>query len=228
MADCGVRLLLLLLGLALLVMIPFLMMGEVFESRFSADGAKLWLTEYGRAWGWVAALGLLIADLVLPVPATGVISALGYVYGTWWGGLVGAAGSFLSGVVAYELCRAGGQRAADRLLGPEDQVRAARVFAGGLGGWMVALSRWMPLLPELTACMAGLTKMSRRRFLPALACGCLPMGLVFAAVGSTGTNRPELAIGLSVLIPAVLYAGTAWWMKRREMPGRTRQPGMGD
>ena len=203
-------------------MIPFLVMGERFEAQFTAEAARGWLAEYGMRWGWLAAMGLLVADLVLPVPATGVMSALGYVYGTWWGGLAGAAGSFLSGVVAYELCRAGGQRAADRLLGPADQERARRVFSGGLGGWMVALSRWMPLLPELTACMAGLTGMPRRRFLPALACGCVPMGLVFAAVGASGTERPMLAIGLSVLIPAVLYAGTAAWMKR------ARQDGAGD
>ena len=177
--------------------------------------------EYGMRWGWLAAMGLLVADLVLPVPATGVMSALGYVYGTWAGGLIGAAGSFLSGVAAYELCRAGGQKAADRLLGPADHERAQRVFSGGLGGWMVALSRWMPLLPELTACMAGLTGMPRRRFLPALACGCVPMGLVFAAVGASGTERPVLAIGLSILIPALLYAGTAAWMRhaRRDEAG---------
>lgn len=209
------RLLLFLSGLALVVLIPFFLMGEGFEERFSVEGARLWLVGYGRSWGWLAALGLLIADLVLPVPATGVMSALGYVYGTLLGGLTGAAGSFVSGVVAYELCRCGGQGAADRLLGPKDQARAERVFAGGMGGWMVALSRWMPLLPELTACMAGLTRMPRRRFLPALACGCLPMGLVFAAIGAAGTDRPQLAIGLSVLIPALLYAATAWWMKQR-------------
>ena len=196
-------------------MIPFFLLGERFETHFSPEGARLWLAEYGKTWGGVAAMGLLVADLVLPVPATGVMSALGYVYGTWLGGLMGAAGSFLSGLVAYELCRAGGQGAADRLLGPEDQARAGRIFSGGMGGWMVALSRWMPLLPELTACMAGLTRMPRRRFLPALACGCVPMGLVFAAIGATGTDRPGLAIGLSVLIPAVLYGVTAWGMKRR-------------
>ncbi len=209
------RLLLFLLGLALLVMIPFLLMGEKFESRFSPEGARDWLEAYGRPWGWLAALGLLVGDLVLPIPATGVMSALGYVYGTWIGGLTGAAGSFLSGVSAYELCRWGGRGAADRLLGPGDQARAERVFAGGMGGWMVALSRWMPLLPELTACMAGLTRMPRRRFLPALACGCVPMGLVFAAIGASGTERPGLAVGLSVLVPAVLYAASAWWLKRK-------------
>ncbi len=218
----GVRLFLFLLGLAVVVMIPFFLMGERFEAQFSAEGAKGWLGTYGWRWGWLAAMGLLVSDLILPVPATGVMSALGYVYGIWWGGMVGAVGSFLSGVVAYELCRAGGSRAVRRLLGEAEQARAQRLFAGGLGGWMVALSRWMPLLPELTACMAGLTGMPRRRFMLALACGCVPMALVFAAVGATGTERPGLAVGLSVGIPVILYAGTAVWLGRAGRARRTR------
>lgn len=212
------RLFLFLVGLALLVMVPFLLMGDGFEARFSAEGARLWLAQYGRTWAWLPALGLLVGDLVLPVPATGVMSALGYVYGTWLGGIMGATGSILSGIVAYELCRAGGQSTVDRFLRPEDQARAEEIFAGGMGGWMVALSRWMPLLPELTACMAGLTRMPRRRFLPALACGCVPMGLVFAAIGASGTDRPGWAIGLSVLIPALFYALTVWLLKGRSKP----------
>ena len=209
------RLFILLLGLAALILIPFFLLGDGFMARFGEAGARTWLMEYGRAWGWLAALGLLMADLLLPVPATSVISALGYGYGTLAGGLIGASGSFLSGALAYELCRRSGQRAADRLLGPEDRERAARIFGGRMGGWLVALSRWMPLLPEMTACMAGLTGMPRRRFYTALACGCLPMGLTFAAIGATGNDRPGVALGLSVVVPGLLYALAALWLKRQ-------------
>jgi uncharacterized membrane protein YdjX (TVP38/TMEM64 family) len=212
-----VRLFILLLGLAALILIPFFLLGDGFMARFGEAGDRLWLMEYGRAWGWLAALGLLMADLLLPVPATSVISALGYGYGSLAGGLIGAAGSFLSGTLAYELCRRCGLRAADRLLGREDRERAARIFGGRMGGWLVALSRWMPLLPEMTACMAGLTGMPRRRFFTALACGCLPMGLTFAAIGASGTDRPGLALALSVLVPGVLYAVAALWLKRQSL-----------
>lgn len=183
-------------------------------ATFGEAGARAWLESHGRAWGWLAGLGLLVADLVLPVPATSVISALGYGYGLVLGGLVGAAGSFLCGTVAYELCRRCGQRAADRLLGAEDRERAARIFGGNAGGWLVALSRWMPLLPEMTSCMAGLTGMPRRRFYAALTSGCLPMGLMFAAIGASGNDRPGLALGLSAAVPAVLYVAAARWIKR--------------
>ncbi|MDB6070196.1 MAG: DedA family protein [Verrucomicrobiales bacterium] len=182
---------------------------------FEGEGARRWLVVYGREWAWLAGALLLVSDLVLPVPATAVIGGLGYVYGGLAGGLLGAAGSFLSGLVAYEGCRRWGMRAADRVLGAADRVRAERIFAGGMGGWLVALSRWMPLLPEMTACMAGLTGMERGRFYAALGCGCVPMGLTFAYIGATGVERPGLALGLSAGLPAVLYGVAALYVKWR-------------
>lgn len=205
------------LALAVLITIPFLMAGDSFERQFSFEGTRAWLAAYGWRWGWLAAVFLLAADLVLPVPATGVMSALGYVYGFWLGGAVGAGGSFLSGALAFWLCRRWGSRAAGRLLGEKDRERGRRLFAGGAGGWLVVLSRWMPLLPEVVACMAGLTGMPPRRFYVSLACGSVPMGFVFAAIGAAGTERPGLAILLSVLIPALLYGLVALWLRRRRL-----------
>lgn len=206
-----VRLVWLLTGLAVLVLIPFFLVGEEMMARFGGSGP--WLQDYGRAWGWLAGLGLLTSDLVLPVPATAVISALGFVYGAGWGALIGASGSFLSGTLAYEACRGGGPRVVNWLLGPADLAKATRIFAGTSGGWLIALSRWLPLLPEMACCMAGLSRMPRRRFFTALACGCGPMAMVFATIGSTGTERPGLALGLSALAPALLYGAAVRWLK---------------
>ncbi len=202
---------------AFAVMIPFLMAGDAFEKWFSFAGTQEWLAAYGWRWGWLAAVLLLSADLVLPVPATGVMSGLGYVYGFWLGGAVAAAGSFLSGSLAFWLCRKWGSRISGRLLGEKDRERGARLFAGGAGGWLVVLSRWMPLLPEVVACMAGLTQMPAGRFLISLACGCVPMGFVFAAIGAAGTERPGLAILLSAVIPAVLYGVVVIWLRKRRL-----------
>ncbi len=76
------------------------------------------------------------------------------------------------------------------------------------------LSRWMPILPEAVSCLAGLTKMRWRTFLIALACGSFPMGFVFAAVGHLGQERPGLALGLSALIPVLLWLVAAKILRR--------------
>ena len=202
-------------ALALAVLIPFLIWGDSFERMFAGDALREWLASQGRAWGWLMAVLLLVGDLFLPVPGTAVMSGLGYVYGTLWGGAIAAAGSFLSGALAYGLCRRFGEGMARRLMGAEGIARGQRLFAGGSGGFIVALSRCLPLLPEVIACMAGLTKMPPARFFGALACGCLPMGFLFAWIGAAGRDTPGLAIGLSILIPAILYGAALRFLKRR-------------
>ncbi len=197
------RLLWIFLGLAVLVLIPFLIWGNWFQQTFDQAGAQSWLGSLG-GWAWLAAIGLLVSDLFLPVPATPVMSALGYLYGTTVGGAIGATGAFLSGSLAYLLCRALGERAALRILGPEDLQRGRRLFTQA-GGWIIALSRWLPILPEVTSCLAGLTKMPAPKFFVSLACGCLPMAFAFAWIGERGKSSPQLAIGLSIALPVVFW-----------------------
>ena len=96
---------LLLFGILLAgVILPFLIWGQRFEEAFSLEGALCWLEACG-GWAWAAGMGLLMADVVLPVPGTVVMSALGWLYGWFWGGVVSAAGSMLAGVAAYGGCR---------------------------------------------------------------------------------------------------------------------------
>ncbi len=197
------RLVLIAVGFAIAFLIPYLIWGDRFENTFSPERAIDWLRAYGQ-WAWLAAIALLTADLVLPVPATSVMAALGIGYGTVLGGLIGAAGSFLAGTIAYLACRALGRPAARTLVGEKDLARGEAFFARS-GGWAVALSRWMPLLPEVVACLAGLTRMPAGRFFAALACGCIPMALTFAALGHAQADRPAIAILVSAAAPLLLW-----------------------
>lgn len=192
------------LGLAVLLMIPFLIWDEVFTKMFSGAEMVAWLRARGT-FGWAAGILLLVADLVLPIPGTGVMAALGFVYGAVIGGAVSAAGSFLAGMLAYSLCRTRlGHRFALKFAGAADLEKGEHLFARS-GGWIVALSRCLPLLPEVIACLAGLTRMPLRNFAASLACGSIPVGFVFAGIGSLGEDRPALAIGLSLAVPPVLW-----------------------
>lgn len=197
------RLLWIFIGLGVLFTIPFLIWGDAMEVAFSSEAAIHWLKGFEK-WAWLAAIGLLFLDFILPVPGTAVMSALGYVYGPILGGLIASGGSILAGWFAYGLCRLLGKQAAIRLLGQKDYARGVALFSNA-GGWIVAISRWLPLIPEIVACMAGLTRMPPLKFTIALACGSIPLGFVFAYIGSTGGDNPTLAIVLSVGIPPLLW-----------------------
>jgi uncharacterized membrane protein YdjX (TVP38/TMEM64 family) len=86
---------------------------------------------------------------------------------------------------------------------------------------LVVISRWLPLFPEVIACMAGLVRMPARLFLLALACGSLPLGFVYVGIGATGIERPALALGLSAGFPPLL-----WWIVKKKI--ESRLAGVGD
>jgi uncharacterized membrane protein YdjX (TVP38/TMEM64 family) len=138
------------------------------------------------------------------VPSTVVISALGYLYGTFLGGAIAAAGLIAAGLAGYGAGRLFGERFARRWLGDRDYEKGRLLFAGG-GGWVVAVSRALPVLPEVISCTAGLVRMPFRRFVAALACGSLPMGFGVASIGRAGHDAPGWAFGLSLLVPALLW-----------------------
>jgi len=197
------RLLFLFIGLAAIVLVTFFIWGDRFTDIFSQTGTVNWLARYG-SWAWAVAIVLLMADLLLPLPATIIIAAVGYIYGPIAGGLISVAGSFMAGSLGYWLCRTLGEKTAIALLGRKDYQRG-RKMSGKVGGWVVAISRWLPVFPEVVSCMAGLTRMPAGYFHTALLCGSLPFGFIYAYVGYTGVEDPLLAIVLSAGLPPIIW-----------------------
>lgn len=182
--------------------------GGGWAERFTSPGSVEFLENAGP-WAWLVGVSLLVGDLVLPIPGTMVISALGYLYGVVVGGLVATLGLVLAGLLGYGAGRLCGEARARRWLGEKDFETGQRLFKKG-GGWIVALSRALPILPEVISCSAGLMGMPLRRFVLALVCGSLPMGFLFAAIGNVGKETPGWTIGLSLLVPGLL-----WWLASR-------------
>ncbi len=216
------RLLLLFFALALLVFVPFLLWGGHFERAMTLEGTVAKLRSTGP-WAWLVGIALLVLDLFLPILGTVVMSALGLIYGWVLGGLLASLGSIAAGLLAYGLCLRFGRRAALRLTGEESLREGERLFHGELGGWIVALSRWMPVLPEVVACLAGIARMPLRRFFPALCVGSIPVGFVFARIGEAGENRPGLALLLSAGLPPLLWALFRGGYRWRANPGDSRE-----
>jgi uncharacterized membrane protein YdjX (TVP38/TMEM64 family) len=198
------------LVLAALVLVVFALFGEQFDAQFSVEGSLNWLRAQGR-WAGLAALGLLASDLLLPIPATVIFTALGIVFGPWLGGLIGTIGFSLGGWIGYGTCLAFGEKAARWILGQRDFDRGKRLFQDS-GGWIVALSRWLPVLPEVISCMAGLTRMPPLRFTIALLCGSAPPAFAFAFLGHAGSENPAIALGVSAIIAPLL-----WWVIGRRL-----------
>jgi hypothetical protein len=53
--------------------------------------------------------------------------------------------------------------------------------------------------------------MEVRVFAVSLACGCVPVGFAFAAIGALGKSSPTAAILLSALLPILLWLAARRW-----------------
>lgn len=198
-----IRLLLFVLFLVGVSVLPFLIWGRQIEANLSQAGAVEWVRGFGT-WAWLVGIALIVADIVLPVPSSAVMAALGIVYGPIVGGIFAASGSILAGLVGYGGCRLIGPNAARRLAGAKGFAQARLLF-DRYGGWMVAGSRWLPVLPETISFLAGLTAMPFARYSAALACGAVPLGFVFATAGYLGSDNVLLTMVLSALAPVCLW-----------------------
>lgn len=197
------RALIAVLAIVLLIIVPFLIWGDQLETFFSGDGTVEWFQSFGR-WAWAAAIGLMLADLLLPIPGSAVMAAMGIIYGPVWGGIVSATGSLLAGSLAYGICRTVKRERVLWLTSEDGMARIESLFETW-GGWLVAASRWLPVLPETVSIVAGLARMPARVYFPALFCGSVPLGFAYATAGHVGSARPGLTLLAAALAPLVLW-----------------------
>jgi len=184
------------------------LVGSGLDARVGSPEALARFRSLG-ALGALLVVGALVVDVLLPIPTTPLLTALGALYGILLGGALGAIGSIGAGLTGFGLARWIAPSLARRLLGDRDLGRLERFFAA-YGGLAVAVSRWLPMIPEILALLAGFSTMPARRFVIALLVGSIPMAFAFAALGAGLANRPILATLIAAMVPAV-----AWPVVRR-------------
>ena len=179
-----------------------------------ANDAVLALREYG-SWAWALGIALVWADLVLPVPQTAVIAALGIIYGTWLGGLLGSFGLLAGGLLGYGLMLTSARRLVQSVAGLQSLHRMESLFDQS-GAWAIVLTRSLPYsVPEAMVFLAGLAGMPMREFTAALTIGSVPTAFIFAAVGAGWADQPILALVVSYVLPILLLPIALYLMRLR-------------
>jgi uncharacterized membrane protein YdjX (TVP38/TMEM64 family) len=179
-----------------------------------ANDAVLTLRDY-EGWAWAAGIALIWADLVLPIPQTAVVAALGIIYGTWLGGLLSTFALITGGLLGYGLMRTSARRLAQRLVRQRSLRKMESLFDRG-GAWAIVLTRSLPFsVPEAMVFLAGLAGMPIKKYLAALTLGSVPTAFVFAAVGDGWADQPALALAVSYLLPILLLPVALYLIRLR-------------
>jgi uncharacterized membrane protein YdjX (TVP38/TMEM64 family) len=178
-----------------------------------ANDAVLTLRGY-ESWAWAIGIALIWADLVLPIPQTAVIAALGIIYGTLLGGLLGSLGLITGGLLGYGLMRTPARHLAQRVAGPRSLHKMQSLFDRG-GAWAIILTRGLShSVPEAMVLLAGLAGMPMGKFIAALTIGSVPTAFVFAAIGAGWADRPILVLAVSYVLPVLLLPIALYLMRR--------------
>jgi len=179
-----------------------------------ANEAVLMLRGYG-AWAWALGIGLIWADVVLPIPQTAVIAALGIIYGTVLGGLLGSFGLITGGLLGYGLMFTSARRLAQRFVRRQSLKNMEGLFDRG-GAWAVILTRSLPYsIPEIMVFLAGLAGMPPRTIAVALTIGSVPTAFAFAAIGAGWADQPIVALAVSYVLPIFLLPIALYLLRRR-------------
>jgi uncharacterized membrane protein YdjX (TVP38/TMEM64 family) len=179
-----------------------------------ANDAVLTLRKY-ESWAWAVGIALICADLVLPVPQTAVIAALGIIYGILLGGLLGSLGLITGGLLGYGLMLTSARRYVQRFVGDRSLHKIESLFDRG-GAWAIVLTRSLPYsVPEAMVFLAGLAGMPIGKFVAALTIGSVPTAFVFAAIGAGWADQPIAALAVSYVLPILLLPIALYLMRLR-------------
>ncbi|TLP40925.1 TVP38/TMEM64 family protein [Arcobacter arenosus] len=146
---------------------------------------------------------LLLVDLFIAVPTMTVIILAGYFLGFELAFLYTFFGLLLASFTGYFLSRKYGLKILNRLTSDQEQIEQMKDLFNKHGILVLILSRAVPMLPEISACLAGTCSMSIKRFFIAWSLGTIPYLSVIAYAGSISDLENPIpaiygAIGITI------------------------------
>ena len=158
---------------------------------------------------------LLFADLFIAVPTMTVIILSGYFLGFQTAMMFSFFGLMLAAFSGYLISRIWGNLLLQKINKNEMQRLEMQTLFHEYGVLVLILSRAMPILPEVSACLAGVTKMPFKKFLLGWGLGSIPYLSIVTYAGSISSfDNPFPAIVTAIAITSSLWLVWFFFMYR--------------
>jgi uncharacterized membrane protein YdjX (TVP38/TMEM64 family) len=203
-------------GIALLVLVAFGFV-EALDVPLLVDPSDR--LERGGVAAAVLGVGLLLADVVIPVPSSLIMTTQGAIFGIVGGTLLGMIGGVGATLVGFAMGRRG-SGLIQRFVGANEGAQSDRLLRRH-GTLAILATRPLPVLAEATAIVAGSTAMTWRQVTIGAVVGCLPAAALYSIAGASATS---LASGMMVFVLVIGLAGVFWgvgWLIERRMERNT-------
>lgn len=215
-------------GLILFFLLLFLLV-EALDIPILTDPSSI--LHRGGPIAALVGVGLLIADILLPVPSSLVMIAHGALFGVAIGTLLSLIGTVGATMAGFVIGRRGGPLLR-RMVPAGERARADRLLSRW-GMLAVIVTRPIPLLAETVAIMAWASPLGPGRVALASVAGALPAALLYALTGAVAASfeNGALMFGLVILVAAAFwFAGKRmerFVERREEEPGGAMERGAG-
>jgi len=200
----------------------FLIIAAFFASTFvvikvfgliTVDDIQFWLAaakEISPLYIGLLVAIILFADLFIAVPTLTVCILSGYFLGAGLGALFSIIGVTLAGITGHLLSRSVGRTLLEKFVREPEKLQEMETTFQRHGFVMILISRALPILPETTACLSGLTRMPIAKFMLAWVISSYPYVAIAAYAGSISSlNDPKPAIFTAIALSAFFWLS---WM----------------
>lgn len=183
----------------------------------SVDDIRFWLERAMHISPWVVGLiivALMLVDLFIAIPTLSLTILSGFFLGLELGVFYSSLGMLGAGTMGYVISRFHGEKLLRFVSKDQNQINEMRHLFTTFGPVSLLLCRAAPMLPEVTSCLAGVTRMPYWKYLLFYTIGTVPYSIIAAYSGSVSTiDDPSPAIitfiaifgGLSVVWLLFLY-----------------------
>ncbi len=157
----------------------------------------------------IGIVALLLADIFMAVPTLTIAILSGYFLGFGLGAFSSTLGMASAGVTGYALCRLYGPGLLKKIYPESHKREEMQSLFNQHGSTLLLICRAMPILPEVSCCMAGANRMPFVRFFACYMVSTLPYASIAAFAGSRSSlDSPQPAIYAAIGL--ALFFWTAW------------------
>jgi uncharacterized membrane protein YdjX (TVP38/TMEM64 family) len=199
-------------GLFVLLLLAFILVPFVLlEGRMNELVQHTLHSKASIAWITLAVVAFLLADIVLPVPSSFVLSTTGYLLGFGAGTAVCFVGLTCASLAGYALGRYAGGPLAQRIVG-RAQLERFTHLSQRHGDLLLVAFRAMPVLAEATTILAGISRMALPRFIVVVSVGNVVVAAVYAWIGAVSASQSSFLFAsvASIVLPVIIV----WSMRR--------------
>jgi uncharacterized membrane protein YdjX (TVP38/TMEM64 family) len=157
---------------------------------------------------------LLISDFFITLPTLALSIFAGFILGFPLGALCIFLGLSLSGLLGYILGNKLGESLIRFILKKEEKREELKSIFNEYGVLVVVFSRGIPMLPETSAALAGMSDMKLKTFILSWTVSALPYALITTYLGSIYNDESQtLAVILTIGIYLVLWSFGFYFFK---------------